>query len=107
VFLTRTPVAVSVSVSPSPPAAGQPATLIATVRSLVPGAGVPAGTVRFETGEGGGPSAVLVGDPQSQVATATATITAPTGGTLFYTALYSGSLQFAAGQGSVSAPVQP
>jgi hypothetical protein len=98
----RAQTVVNVSSTPNPAAPGQPATITATVSTIAPGAGSPAGTVSFI--DGGVTLCANVTLSQTQTASCKANI--PVSADQQIEVVYSGSPEFAGATGTLSQSVK-
>ncbi|MGW7690109.1 Ig-like domain repeat protein [Streptomyces asiaticus] len=95
--VNRAATSTTVASSPDPSVTGQTVTLTATVASLLPGAGIPTGTVTFSFGDG----APTVTAPLSGgTATTTHAYTTRTGGPFTVTATYNGDANYTTSTGT-------
>ena len=98
----QAPTTTMLASSANPAVAGQPMTLTATVKALVPGAGTPTGTVTFEDGGTTLGTGTLAAD-----GTATLSAAALDAGCHTITAVYPGDANFAASSGSTMEMLVP
>jgi predicted extracellular nuclease len=100
--VNRAATATAVASSPNPSVFGQPVTFTATVSVAPPGAGTPAGTVRFS--DGATPLGSVTLDASGHASFVTSDLSA---GTHVIAAEYDGSSSFNPSSGSVDQSVQP